>query len=309
MDNWKMFFISSATILLLSSAIYVVNNSNPKESFSGFQTEEFILPYNLALPDTTYLLPKELKEISGLTIKDSSRVYTINDEKAQIYIYDFAKGEITSKIDFGENGDFESVALKNNTIYAAKSDGTIEVVNLLDGKNTDTYKTPLSNKNDMEGLCYDASNNQLLIACKGSLEEKDKNRNIKGIYSFDLSTRTFNKTPFKLINLAKEHQRLVSLNLTNDFMTQTHVSSRIKSFGPSAIAINPIDSHIYVLSSRGKILTVMRPDKTVVGIYFLSKRLYGQPEGITFDKQGIMYISNEARSTKANILKFTRIIN
>jgi len=302
-----MYLISCIVILASTAIVYLINIKSTVKKFSGYQNENFDLPYDVSNPDTVYLMPYELKEVSGLSFKDTNRVFAINDEKGFLYTYNFAEGKVEAKIDFGKRGDYEAVTIIDSTVYIGESNGNIHVVDLQQGKKTDEFKTFLSKRNDTEGLCYDSINNQLLVACKGETEEKSNNRQTKGIYSFDLQSNTLSKTPFKKIQLIEEHLTLKPLNLTDHFVSNLNINSRIKAFAPSAIAINPISSNIYILSSRGKILIVLDPNKALIGVYFLSKHLYGQPEGITFNKQGDMYVSNEAKSSHANILKFNRV--
>ena len=50
--------------------------------------------YNLSAPDRVYILPKKLKEISGITEIDSSRIACIQDEREIVFIYDLNSGQI-----------------------------------------------------------------------------------------------------------------------------------------------------------------------------------------------------------------------
>ena len=68
---------------------------------------------------------------------------------------------------------------------------------------------------------------------------------------------------------------------------------RATNFAPSAIALNPIDGNIYLLSTVGKTLLVADRSAEIKSIYFLDDAAYIQPEGICFDHRGIMWISNE----------------
>lgn len=308
MSNWAMYLVSSIVILLASAAVYMIKKTSIKNKLSGFQSEVYQLPYNVADPDTSYLMPNGLEEISGLSFLDTNQVLTINDEEAYLFKYDLTTENILAKIDFGKKGDYEGVARKGNLAYIIESNGNIKVVDLKQDKKIREYDTPLSGRNNVEGLCYDERHNQLLIACKGRLLKSIKNRRAKGIYSFNLNTNQFNESPFKLLELNEEKKLLKPLNLTSDRVNMLSVNSRLKSFSPSGIAINPMSLNIYILSAKGNILTVMdSSSKSILGIYFLSRQLYGQPEGICFNRQGDLYISNEAKSTKANIHKIKRM--
>jgi len=304
-----MYFISSVVILLTTWFIYELYTTNQKENFSGYQNKEFNLPYNVSTPDSVYVMPKELTEISALSFQNPDQVFTVNDEKALLYSYDLASEKITSKIDFGKRGDYESVACIGNIVYVSESNGNLKVVDVQLGEKIDELDTPLSSKNNVEGLCFDESKNQLLIACKGDLLKKEKGSNARGIYSYDLANNKFNKDPFRLINLNKESKNLAAFNLGTDHLSKFSSTARLESFAPSAVEINPISKNIFMLSSRGRTMIVMNANKELLGIYFLSSSVFRQPEGIAFNDVGDMFISNEGRSKKGNILKFARTNN
>lgn len=309
MTDRTIYSVAFIVLFIASISIYVVAKPQLQPYVGPLQHMDFELPYDLDTPDKSYFMPKKLKEISALSMVGTHEVLTVNDEEGLLFRYDLIEEKVVSEIDFGKHGDYEAVTRKGNTAYICESNGNIKVVDLTLEEKVDEFNTPLSARDDVEGLCYDASKNQLLIACKGQLEKRDKKHHMKGIYTFDLETNKFDDTPYKLLDLVKEQQVLSSLNTGEDPISKKHRASRLKSFAPSGIAINPITLNIYLLSSRGKTLTVMDSSKEVLGIYFLSDKIYGQPEGITFDGEGSMYISNEDNSTEANILRFTRLVN
>ena len=47
----------------------------------------------------------------------------------------------------------------------------------------------------------------------------------------------------------------------------------------------------------------------IINIVELDKRIFNQPEGICFSENGDMFISNEGKNGKANILRFKTIVN
>jgi len=54
-------------------------------------------------------------------------------------------------------------------------------------------------------------------------------------------------------------------------------------------------------------LVVTDLDGNVENVYMLAKKIFPQAEGLAFKSNGDMYISNEAVSSKAELLKFTYI--
>jgi secreted PhoX family phosphatase len=81
--------------------------------------------------------------------------------------------------------------------------------------------------------------------------------------------------------------------------------SKIK-FRPSAMAKNPVTKEWYIVSSVNGLLVVADANWNVTAAYQLDHKLFLQPEGLAFDQQGNMYISNEGDEfSRGNVLKFT----
>jgi uncharacterized protein YjiK len=307
MRNLLSYLVAAIVILTLASPIVLIEKFKYKTNFSGFQNDDFILPFEIMNPDSVYVMPKELKEISGLSHYRDMQFFTVNDEKGNLYLYDLSTGTIIAEVDFGKRGDYEAVTRNNNIVYVAESNGNVKVIDYQRRTKISEFNSSLSKKNDVEGLSFDAENNWLLFACKGKLENKDKKtKNAKGIYYIDLNNRNTDIKEYKIINLEQELDSLTRFNLFDNFINNTNTNSRIRRFAPSGMSYDPITGYLYILANRGKILVVLDKEKDTKGIYFLSHRIFGQPEGISFDKDGNLYISNESKSTKANIIQFLR---
>ena len=164
--------------------------------------------------------------------------------------------------------------------------------------------TFLDSSCDAEGLTYDMDNNQLLIACKGT--GIDLNKNTKVVYSFNLETQKVDKEPFLTIkvNKVRKHKRVGNTQKAYEKFLSSVGNSNI-TFNPSAIAIHPITKNIYILSSVGKTLLVLSSKGEIVYTVHLNRKKFKQPEGITFDEKGTMYISNESKGGRANIKTFS----
>ncbi|MFT5724219.1 MAG: hypothetical protein ACI9JN_001337 [Bacteroidia bacterium] len=234
-------------------------------------------PYDLNFPDQSIPLSNKLNEISGLELLSDSVVIAVQDEKALVYYLDLRSGDIIDHFDFGKNADYEGIAASNNEYYVLRSDGTIFKVSPT--SDTEQFKFKHSKDFDFEGLCLDKSNNRLLVACKEH-GDKDKKDHIF-IYSFLLDSNTYDKKPAFKIPRDKVH----------------------KNFKPSAIAIHP-NGNIYILSSFSKTLLVISAKGTILRAEQLNAYIFHQPEGITFNAAGDLYLSNERTETAATILKF-----
>ena len=72
----------------------------------------------------------------------------------------------------------------------------------------------------------------------------------------------------------------------------------------SAICIHPISDRLYVLSGAERLLLVFDMNGNIEYLERLDKDLFTQPEGITFMKNGDMFISNEGRNAEATLIRF-----
>jgi uncharacterized protein YjiK len=98
--------------------------------------------------------------------------------------------------------------------------------------------------------------------------------------------------------------------VTGHFLIQANASN-LKSerkkvrFHPSALARHPVTKEWYVLSSVNKALLVLDSQWKLKNTYQLDPILFKQPEGLAFDRQGDMYVSNEGHGGNANVLVFS----
>lgn len=254
------------------------------------------IPYNLDEPNKRIKLPNVLTEISGLTWWDNHEVAGIQDEEGYVFIIDTKKEEIEEKEKFTKDGDYEGIAKVGKKLYIVRSDGTLYKVKDFDKKDQETksYKTPLNHDHDVEGLCYDEANNQLLMLCKEQAGVEKPLKGIKTIYAFDLEKKKFKKNveiPIVIAEIDKALKEQYGEGLNGKFK-------------PSALAINPITKHLYILSSVAKVIVVLDEQYRLFAVEKLSTILFKQPEGITFSPDGDLYISNEGKKGKGNILKY-----
>jgi uncharacterized protein YjiK len=269
--------------------------------------------YNIHDEDELYILPNVLNEISGIEYIENDKLYCINDEDGILFVYDLSEEKIINEISFGKSGDYEDLAIIDSLLYVLKSNGTIYRFNIYSGEienKAEKINSKLHKTCDAEGLCYDRENNRLLIACKGSAGNVTIYKFKKAIYSFDLTTNTLEAKPVYIIDNS-EIQELKNTGNTQKAYDKfaSVMGGENTTFNPSAIAIHPITGDIYILSSVGKLLLVMSSNGTIHYTISLKRSKFKQPEGLTFDKNGAMYISNEGRGGKANIKVFNYKLN
>jgi len=266
-------------------------------------------PYTLHSPQEVFKMPNKLEEISGLCVTpDGKHLLAIQDEEGEIFKISLSSGKVEEEIDFGKDGDYEGIAIRGTTTYITKSNGTIyEVTNTgKKSQETNTFKTSLKGKNDVEGLCYQAATNSLLIACKGlpTMGETTEEAAIrKSIYRFDLSTKKLIEKPVYQIKL-KDVQKFLNSSAYHPnmekFRSYLDDNKRFK-FSPSGIAIHPQTGNLYILSSSKKMLLLLNPKGEIIYLAKLDKKIHRQPEGIAFSEDGTLYISNEGKGGHGRI--------
>ncbi|MFB9053466.1 SdiA-regulated domain-containing protein [Formosa undariae] len=245
--------------------------------------------YRLDKPSSEWEMPKKLVEISGISVLNFPNILSVNDEEGKLYEYNLETKEVEDHYKFGKDGDYEDLAINGNTVYVLKSNGTIyEINDFKKNPKVEKYKTFLSEKYDTEGLYFDKGNYRLLVACKEEIEIDGVDKNV--IYEFDLKTNTLNESP--AYTISKDNFK---------FNTKKH------DFAPSGLAIHPQTNTLYIISSVGKLMVEMNQEGEILSKYTLDYPHFIQPEGIFFTDNGDLYISNEGKKKRGNILKFDYI--
>ena len=283
--------VGSALVLLLVSAQCREQSTPP----STVPAE--VLPYDLNAPALTINLASgDLKEISALSPTSDPNIFiAVSDERGEALFLNVKNGgAITKRVLFRDKGDFEGAEMVGDHIFCLESKGIIfEVTNWENGA-PQVQEYPLgglSKENDLEGLGYDHARNALLIACKEDPESDIDRR----IFAFDLTTHQLSAEPVYIVH-PHEVNALVAYN---------DEDKRKHFFSSSGVAVHPLTNDIYVISTALKRLVVL--DHTTGKIRLaarLEKAILPQPEGISFDPAGNMYISSEGKTGEGLILEF-----
>lgn len=279
----------------------VISSTIQKDS----HTDNYILPYDIGTPSSNHVLDSKLGEISSLAFDNYHNIFICNDdENGKIYILYGSDFSIVEEIKFSEKGDFEAIEKIGPNFYIAKSNGNVYNYNL-ETKETLVIKSDLSTKNDVEGMCFNENEGVLLLACKGqALEESKKSNGHKSVYKLDLETSKMDTKPFLKI-FDEDLIKQVTRNFSSISKSKSkNFKQRAKSFAPSGIAIHPRTGNYYMISAKGSTLVVYSPSKELLHVGFLNENTIPQPEGITFDDSGSLYISTEGKGFSGKIFKF-----
>ncbi len=234
-------------------------------------------------------VPDILKELSALCYIDANRFGTVQDELGSIFIYNTSTKKIEKEIPFAGKGDYEGVAIVKGDAFVLRSDGTIFEVKNYNGNKPAVveHKTHLTAKHDTEGFCYDSKGNRLLIAIKG---DEAGSKSFKGIYAFNLSTRSMPAEPAYKIDLT-------------DKVFANGGKKKDAGMNPSGIAVHPIDGDIYITEGTNPKLLILDQAGNIKSLKNLNSSDFSQPEGITISPDGKIFISNEGTKQAGNILE------
>lgn len=290
---FKLIVIVSVILIIGCFVFRSMNNSE----YTVYASSQDNLPYNIFLPDKIIQLSNKLAEISGISYYDDKTIACCEDETGTIYLINIESGEITHSYKFTKDADYEDIEVVEDTlqdmeknIYVLRSDGNIYRIKRLGStsQKVKKYKSFLNNDDNAEGLCYLRDMNVLLIACKGLAGPGAK----RALYVFDLNEKEMLPEPLFIFGLDESTGKSIkNINMS-------------RKFQPSGISIHPVTGYIYIISSVGKIILVINSEGEIVSLSSLPKDVFRQPEGICFFPNGDLYISNEGKGGKGNILQF-----
>ncbi len=272
------------SFLLLIALLFTGCNTQPQ----GYRSPK---GYDLNHP-VKYNMPEDLLEISGIAFHNGNpdTLFAEQDEKGNLYYLKPDSYDV-QKTKFGKSGDYEDVAITNGQVIMLRSDGTLYTFSFTDIKKPETSNAKewsnLLPKGEYEGMY--AEGQSVYVLCKHcSIEKTSKTSTVFGL------------------TLAADGSLKNTAQYTIDVRQIEKLAGLSKlPFHPSGLSKNPLTKEWYILSSVNKLLVIAGSDWAVKDVYHLNPGLFGQPEGITFDKDGNLYISNEGDKLRpGNVLKF-----
>jgi hypothetical protein len=253
-----------------------------------------------------YRVPKELMEISGICFVDPYTLVAIQDEEGILYFYNLKSESITQQYEFWKGKDYEDLTVVGNDLWIVNSSGALyQLKNFRQGPSKPiVYKTVLKEDNNIEGLTYDKTHNQLLLGVKDlSLDGDDRE---KDIYAFDLKSKTLDTKPKYSVKLAdiesyfkgdkiEEFSKKILKAVGNQNLNEV--------FRTSALGFHPQTGELYVLSSLNNIIAVYNKTGVITKVLELDGKEFIQPEGLAFTTDGRLFVSNEGKGKQANIIE------
>jgi uncharacterized protein YjiK len=231
------------------------------------------------VPVAEWIMPPELREISGLALTARGTVLTHDDNIGRVYEIDPRTGILLKGFSLagGVRGDFEAITIAGTDIYLMRSNG--KIYKFKEGADASQvpyslYDTGLGKQCEFESMAYEADSSRLLMVCKKFLDKKAP----KELLIFRVPLPLGDRSAITAMQIA---------------MKDVVGSNKWKNFHPSDINIDPITKNYVIVASREKGLIVVTPDGEVVR----SEPIPGdhrQAEGVAVTPDGLLLVSDEA---------------
>ena len=75
------------------------------------------------------------------------------------------------------------------------------------------------------------------------------------------------------------------------------------TINPSGISIHPVSGDLYIIDGRNPQLLIIDAGGNIKKLYTLNSKEFAQPEGITFNTAGDLFIANEGTKQPGNIVQ------
>lgn len=250
--------------------------------------------YNFAEVQTINL-QLTLQEISGIAWDgERDEFYAHYDEMGKLFMLDKSTLNIKppSPYTITGKGDYEDVAIYNGMPYMLESRGIItKVIRDSAGvRGVEVGKLNISGTNDFETLYTDTARKALIMICKNC--DMDSKSQVSA-FAFYPDSIGFDPNPVYRFNA----DSIKAMALRNNH-------KKPEKFQPSAASVHPILNKLFVVSSASKQLIIADLNGNAEGVYELGKIMFPQPEGMTFKRNGDMYISNEGVGSPAKVHRF-----
>ena len=130
-----------------------------------------------SVPLAMWIMPAQLREISGLSLTSRGTVLTHDDNSGRVSEIDPKTGILVKAFSLigNQKEDFEAIAIAGNDIYLMASDGKLfRFREGADGQQVQfmMFDTHLNKQCEFEGLAYEADSTRLLMVCKRILDKQ-----------------------------------------------------------------------------------------------------------------------------------------
>ena len=226
--------------------------------------------YEFHTPDLLVELPDVLQEISGIEVgKDF--LYAIQDELGVLYKLDRNRPNvIRDESQIYIDGDYEAIAYDEAkaSFYIMRSDAVLlHYRPFKKKKKLKKYLIPLD-KVDIEAMAFGLKSEQLLFL------DKEEGKKSLSVHSFDLEEKSYKGVIGKILLHNKEKLR------------------------PTSLVFDAHNQVYWMLTTKPNFLLQLDISFKEIGRTTLPEQ-FVQPEGVTVDENGVLYITTEGKDGPA----------
>jgi uncharacterized protein YjiK len=250
-------------------------------------------------------LPRELAEISGLAFSPDGRLFAHGDERGIIWQLDPRTGKILKRFGLASGpgippymgkrpkpgvvtGDFEDIQIVGERFFLLSSNGIL--LEFREGKDGElvafrAFDTGLARACELEGLTHDASSRSLLLLCKHPYRAAWHRQVV--VLAWSLESGRLDPAPRLLL----PERRIARL-------------TDVDEFHGSAIAIAPESGDLVLVAGPQRRIIEISPAGELLAGRTLRPRLHRQPEGLAFDADRTLLISDEAAGGRPTLTAY-----
>jgi len=243
-------------------------------------------------PVTRWLLPPELREISGLALTPDDRLFVHGDEWAVIWEIDYRRGTMLKHFALGRGrlkGDFESIAIVSDRFFLLTSKGSLlEFKEDADSSHADFTETDTGLRDvcEFEGMAYEPASASLLFACKEVLTTSLKDSLV--IFRWKLDG---------------EQARGLALPRITVLESDAVGTNGWKHVKPSDLTVDRLTGNYVLIAAKDKALIVLSPEGKVVSSRALPGE-HDQAEGVAITRDGLLLVSDEGPRGQAVLTSY-----
>jgi uncharacterized protein YjiK len=253
-------------------------------------------------PDLAFdaiVLPRALREVSGIVAIDERTIACVQDEKGVIFFIDLLGQLPPRTVKFGAPGDYEGLARVGDEFWVLRSDGLlVHLVPDRDGLRVQGTHRLMTEHQEYEGLCYDSETRDLLVLPKDVVGKEKEERDERPVFAFDLAAKKLRAEPVMVLRSQSIAEQAVALSL--DLPVHTTPKGKVRSalkLHFSELVVIPGRRELLMLSAVDEVL--LRVDRTghLLGGLRLDRSELPQPEGLAFLPDGRLLVASEGTSS------------
>jgi len=236
-----------------------------------------------------WILPREMREVSGLALTSDGRLLAHGDERGRVYVIDPRGGALLKSFGIGNrdadaSADFEGITVAQGRIFMVASNGTL--YEFAEGENgervgVNVHDTRLGHECEFEGVAFDSTRGILVLPCKtvGSKQLRDH----LVLYRWRLG--------------GGGDSTLAPLTIP---LANVIGSNPWKGLHPSDIAVDPATGNYVLVAAQEKALIEITPSGEVVRAMPLPGK-HGQAEAVALTSDGLLIVGDEATNRAATL--------